>query len=311
MLLLPWWNSLFLGGTVELILPLPQTLSGLPFPLQCPWHKRELFCRMPPDPSKRGEHIPGYKPALSSCNLRSPPCCLTRSLLCASCVKHQDIPQELLIYFANSALLCGSQTSNGLWSSSISELNSRSFKNLLYYMKDLTLSTCWVFGSRKADLLQIEFVKLRHPGPGWLMLLWNWGQGKKCSENSGLWASKEDLIQWMCFCCPLLLLSLISFVSGKFNYSSFLFLWLRRGSLPKLQPFITSTAVRRNWRNKSCHLPNKQAKVKPKETPLSYKPNPFLSPCPVPAVFYFPSVIFPSLKFLLGFWGWGWIYFVQ
>lgn len=53
----------------------------------------------------------------------------------------------------------------GCESSSISELNSRSFKNLLYYMKDLALSTCWVFGSQKADLLQIEFVKLRHPGP--------------------------------------------------------------------------------------------------------------------------------------------------
>lgn len=151
------------------------------------------------------------------------------------------------------------------------------------------------FGSGKADLLQIEFVKLRHPGPGLVNAVVKLGKEKKikCNENSGLWASKEDLIQWTCFCCPLLLLSLISFVSGKFNYSSFLFLWLRRGSLPKLKSFITSVAMRGNWRNKSCHLPSKQAKVKPKETPLSYKPSPFLSPCPVPALCYFPSVIFP------------------
>lgn len=160
--------------------PSPRHFVGSLFPCSAPdTNGVILFCRMPPEPSKRGEHIPGCKAAPCSCNLRSPPWCLTRSLLCASCVKHQDIPQELLIYFANSALLCGSQTSNGLWSSKISELNSRSFKNLLYYMKDLTLSTCWVFGSWKADLLQIEFVKLRHPGPGLVNAVVKLGGRKK------------------------------------------------------------------------------------------------------------------------------------
>lgn len=158
----------------------PPDTRWAPFPLAVPLTQTELlFCGMPPDPSKRGEHIPGSDAALSSCNLRSPPWCLTQSLLCASCVKHQDIPQELLIYFANSALLCGSQTSNGLWSSNILKLNSRSFKNLLYYMKDLTLSTCWVFGSWKADLLQIEFVKLRRPGPGLVNAIVKLGKEKK------------------------------------------------------------------------------------------------------------------------------------
>lgn len=71
----------------------------------------------------------------------------------------------------------------------------------------------------------------------------------------------------------------------------------KEGIFAKAQVFHYSVAMRGNWRNKSCHLPNKQAKVKPKETPLSYKPNPFLSPCPVPAVCYFPSVIFPFCSF--------------
>lgn len=55
----------------------------------------------------------------------------------------------------------------------------------------------------------------------------------------------------------------------------------KEGIFAKAQVFHYSVAMRGNWRNKSCHIPNKQAKVKPKETPLSYRPNPFLSPCPV------------------------------
>lgn len=158
--------------------PPPPDALGLPFPLQCPWHKQSDFVGCLQTLQREGSAFQVIN-QLCSCNLRSPPWCLTQSLLCAPCVKHQDIPQELLIYFANSALLCGSQTSNGLWSSKMSELNSRSFKNLLYYMKDLTLSTCWVFGSWKADILQREFVKLRHPGPGLLNAVVKLGGRKK------------------------------------------------------------------------------------------------------------------------------------
>lgn len=48
------WNS----GAAP---PLPQSL----FPCSAPDTNRViLFCGTPPDPSKRGEHIPGYKAAL-------------------------------------------------------------------------------------------------------------------------------------------------------------------------------------------------------------------------------------------------------
>lgn len=137
---------MFLGGAAELILPSPRALVGSLFPLSAPdTNGVILFCR-DFQSLQREESTFQVINQLCSCNLRTPPWCLTLSLLCASCVKHQDNPTGTLDLFCS---LCPFSVVHkplmGREAPRFSELNSRSFKNLLFYMKDLTLSTCWVF----------------------------------------------------------------------------------------------------------------------------------------------------------------------
>lgn len=59
----------------------------------------------------------------------------------ASRVKHQDVPRELVIYFANSALPAVHKPLVICEAPRFLDSNSSSFKNLLYYVEVLTLST--------------------------------------------------------------------------------------------------------------------------------------------------------------------------
>lgn len=76
-------------------------------------------------------------------------------------------------------------------------------------VKALTLSTCWVFGLVKSWPPTHTVCKAEGPGPGLVNAVVRWGgeekRKKRRQENSGLWASVKDVIQWTCCCCPLVL----------------------------------------------------------------------------------------------------------